>query len=181
MNSVPRLTAGAVLVATGVLLPVFFHFWGALGPVFLPMHIPVFLAGLLLGPAWGLAVGVVTPVLSSLLTGMPPLFPVMPIMTAELGVYGLVSGYCYQARKWPLPGALLASMAAGRVAACAAAWVLMEVFGIRLKPSVYVTAAVITGLPGLAIQLIVVPLAVAKLQSALGRGGRYNLFAREDS
>ena len=51
------------------------------------------MAGLLLGPAYGAAVGVLSPLLSALLTGMPPLTR-LPFMVLELLVYGLVSGLC---------------------------------------------------------------------------------------
>ena len=52
-----------------------FHLAGGMGVVFLPMHLPVLLAGFFLGPRFGLLVGIITPLLSSLLTGMPPLLP----------------------------------------------------------------------------------------------------------
>ncbi|RKY70366.1 MAG: ECF transporter S component, partial [Candidatus Latescibacterota bacterium] len=49
-----------------------FHQFGIAGKVFLPMHFPVIVAGLLFGPFSGLLVGLFSPVLSFLLTGMPP-------------------------------------------------------------------------------------------------------------
>ncbi|WP_335876829.1 hypothetical protein [Anoxybacter fermentans] len=36
-----------------------------------------------------------TLVLSSFLTGMPPIILMVPIMFVELGIYGLVIGYFY--------------------------------------------------------------------------------------
>ena len=46
----------------GNLLPEVFHMIGgqAMGGMFLPMHLPVFVAGLLLGPFYGCAIGVIT-------------------------------------------------------------------------------------------------------------------------
>lgn len=159
-----RLVASAVLVAFGVLLPMAFHLVGALGPVFLPMHIPVLAAGLLLGPASGLAVGLAAPLASSLLTGMPPLFPVLPVMACELAMYGLAAGYLYRRRGLPLLAALVAAMVCGRAAAGLAAWGLAALFAVKLKPLYFVTGAVVTGLPGIAVQLVVVPLLVGRLQ-----------------
>lgn len=46
-----KLCTGALLLAAGILLPQVFHMIGgqAMGGMFLPMHLPVFVAGLLLG------------------------------------------------------------------------------------------------------------------------------------
>lgn len=45
MSKTYKLVASAVLVAFGVLLPLVFHLAGTAGQIFLPMHIPVLLAG----------------------------------------------------------------------------------------------------------------------------------------
>ena len=74
-----KLMTAALCLALGLLLPSMFHMIGA-GTVFLPMHIPVLLCGMLCGGAYGAAVGAIVPLLSSLLTGMPPIFPVAPAM-----------------------------------------------------------------------------------------------------
>lgn len=83
-----KLTRSALLIAAGLILSLLLHTLGAADSIFLPMHILVLLAGFCLGPYCGLTVGLLTPALSSLLTGMPPLLPVLPLMLAELGVYG---------------------------------------------------------------------------------------------
>ena len=64
------------------------------GRVFLPMHIPVLLAGFLAGPLAGFIVGLLAPGLSTLLTGMPPAV-ITPVMTLELPLYGLTAGLFY--------------------------------------------------------------------------------------
>ena len=58
--------------------------------LFSPMHFPVLIAGLVLGPWEGLICGIVTPALSYLIIGLPQIGPLA--MMAELGVYGLVTG-----------------------------------------------------------------------------------------
>ena len=70
-----QLTVSGFFIALGLILPMLFHLAGGMGVVFLPMHLPVLLAGFFLGPRFGLLVGIITPLLSSLLTGMPPLLP----------------------------------------------------------------------------------------------------------
>ncbi len=159
-----KIVASSLFIALGVVLPVVFHFFGALGPVFLPMHIPVLIAGLFLGGKAGLAVGALTPVLSSFLTGMPPLLPTLPVMAAELAVYGAAGGYLYRGRCWKLYVSLAAAITAGRLAAAAMVCVIANMLSISVSPVAYVTGAFVTGLPGIVIQLAVVPLLVKRLE-----------------
>ena len=66
-----NLVLTAFCIALCIVLPMAFHAIGA-GATFLPMHIPVLLCGLLCGWPFGAACGLIGPLLSSLLTGMPP-------------------------------------------------------------------------------------------------------------
>lgn len=89
--STGTLTGTALLLALGVVLPIVFHAIPLGGRVFLPMHLPTFVAGLVLGPVAGLVVGAGSPLLSALLTGRPSVFYMVP-MIFELGTYGLIAG-----------------------------------------------------------------------------------------
>ncbi len=165
MHRTGKVVASSLFIAFGVVLPVAFHFFGALGPVFLPMHIPVLIAGLFLGGYAGLAVGALTPLLSSLLTGMPPLLPTLPVMAGELAVYGAVGGYLYKVWRWNMYVSLATAMVAGRLAAAMMVYVIGNLLSINISPVAYVTGALVTGLPGIIIQLAVVPLLVKRLQA----------------
>ncbi|EHL17495.1 hypothetical protein HMPREF9630_01631 [Peptoanaerobacter stomatis] len=144
-------------IAVGVILPMIFHLLAA-GKVLLPMHIPVLLGGLLLNPLYALSAGVVTPLLSSLLTGMPPAFPILPIMMAELGAYGFVASILHVKLKLNYVVSLIISMIVGRIVAGIVVSILINVFSVKLPPFlVYIQGAVITGLPGIIIQLIFIP------------------------
>ena len=90
-----KLVLTSLFIACGLLLPLAFHTFGMGGRTFLPMHIPVFMGGLLLGWLPGFIIGALTPLLSCLLTGMPPLIPSLPMMIVELALFGLVAGYLY--------------------------------------------------------------------------------------
>lgn len=158
-----KIVTTAVCIALGVLLPMLFHMVGALGSVFLPMHIPVLIAGLFLGVQSGLVAGAVTPMLSTLLTGMPPAMPTLPIMMAELAAYGVISGYLYHRRRLSLLSSLVGAMLTGRLVAAATVFVLAQLVQIKFTPLVYLSGAVVTGLPGMAIQLVIVPLLVKRL------------------
>ena len=167
-----NVAVGALCVALGVLLPLVTHSIGA-GTVLLPMHLPVLLCGFLCGSLYGLACGVLVPVLNCVLTGMPVAYPMLPILTCELCVYGVLSGVFY--RKTPLwrkpfgiYAALLLTMVCGR-AAYGGAWAALFFLNPALKAPT-VIAAVVAGLPGIAVQLILLP----PLVLAVNRGFRKN-------
>ncbi len=79
------------LVGAATLLPAVCHLTGAPVRVFLPMHWPVLLAGLVYGWRGGLAVGMAAPLASFALSGMPPV-AMLPSMGAEIAAYGLFAG-----------------------------------------------------------------------------------------
>jgi LytS/YehU family sensor histidine kinase len=91
MSKTKRSTLAALFIALCVVLPIAFHSVPNAGSIFLPMHIPVLLAGIICGWPLGLTCGILGPILSSLLTGMPPM-AYLPSMVCELAVYGLVTG-----------------------------------------------------------------------------------------
>lgn len=164
MSKTQRLTWIAVFVALGVLLPMVFHMVGGpgLGRIFLPMHIPVLLAGFFLGGGPGMVVGAVTPLLSSVLTGMPPLMPpVAQLMVWELAIYGLLAGVSYRRLSLGVYPSLIAALVGGRLVYGFTGWLVLPVFGFtRIRPLFPITAGVVTGAPGLVIQLLLVPAVV---------------------
>jgi len=160
-NASHRVVLSGLLVAIGLLLPYFTaHAYGIPGTVFLPMHIPVFLIGLLCGPMYGALGGILIPFLSSILTGMPPFFPMLPIIMGELFTYGLVSGLLYHKFRMPLYPSLLISMLCGRVIYGLVFTVLLMANNGVLQ-ALSVTGALIKGIPGIIIQLLLVPVIVS--------------------
>ena len=91
MSVVKKSIITAVCIALCYVVPLLFHGVQNAGRVFLPMHLPVFLCGLICGWQYGLLCGLAGPALSSLLTSMPPA-AMLPSMMLELAVYGCVSG-----------------------------------------------------------------------------------------
>jgi riboflavin transporter FmnP len=155
-----EMVLAGLFIALGVMLPIAFHAVGAGGPVFLPMHIPVLMAGFVLSPVFALVVGMVTPLLSSVLTGMPPLMPMAFIMMIELGIYGLVVSLI--SKKLNSIFTLLTAMVAGRIAAGIMVMILVNAVGIKFAPPLlYLKGAVITGVPGMIVQLVFIPVLLA--------------------
>lgn len=161
---VRELIVSGLFIAIGVFLPVVFHSTGS-GSVFLPMHIPVMLAGFLLDIPFALAVGVATPLISSLITGMPQFFPIMPYMAVELAVYATICSLMYRKIRLNAHISLVVSMIAGRIAAALAVWVLAAFFMANLpEPPAFIAAAIVTGLPGIVLQLLIIPVVTSAIE-----------------
>ncbi|MCX6097055.1 MAG: ECF transporter S component [Caldiserica bacterium] len=127
----------------------------------LPMHYAVLLGGLLLGLVAGTFLGITTPVLSTLMTGMPAVAILLP-MVVELAVYGLVAGVGRRQRRLVPIWSLLLAMAAGRIALGLVVALLGPLIGLKAEPVAYVVASVVTGLPGIAVQVAVIPLLLVR-------------------
>lgn len=163
-NKVKALVMSGLFIAIGILMPIVFHSAG-IGNIFLPMHIPVMLAGFFLSIPFALVVGVATPLLSSMITGMPPFFPVMPYMVAELAAYAIICSLMYRKLRLNAHISLVISMIAGRIAAAGAVWVLMTFFAANLMaPLEFITTAIVAGLPGIVVQLLIIPAVVAAVE-----------------
>ena len=163
-----RLTAAALCLALCLLLPQLFHALPNGGSIFLPMHLPALLCGFLCGWPYGLACGALAPLLSSLLTAMPPA-PVLPGMVCELAVYGACTGILFQKMQKGSPlfrvyAALLPAMLLGRLVAG-----LLNGFLFRAGEytmAMFLSASFVTALPGILIQLTLIPLLLFALAKA---------------
>jgi len=156
----------SMLIALCVVLPMAFHAIPRAGSILMPMHIPVLLAGLICGPLFGLVAGVSGPLLSSLITGMPP-SGVVPIMMIELGTYGLVAGIMAQVIHTrrisvDLYISLITAMLVGRLVAGVAQAVYF--FDGTYAIAIWTTSYFVTSLPGIVIQLLFVPSVVIALE-----------------
>lgn len=153
-----RVTAGGLSVAMAVLLPMVFHAVG-LGKVFLPMHIPVLVAGFTGGPYVGMVVGVVSPLFSAVLTGMPSLMPpVAQMMMVELGIYGLLTGILSRIASLGVYVPLLTAVVAGRAAyGLLGCWVFPLLGMTRIPMWAPLVAAFGESSPGIVMQVMVVP------------------------
>jgi len=157
-----KLTHSALYLALSVLLPLGLHQLGPLmGRIWLPMHIPVLLAGFLVGPVSGLTVGLLAPTLSYLLTGMPPTYAV-PLMTFELVVYGFIAGLAYVRLRLNIYISLLAAMILGRIVFALGVFLLGVFMELPYDVAFFFssTGPILTGLPGLGLQIVIIPVLV---------------------
>ncbi|HEY8391474.1 MAG TPA: ECF transporter S component [Capillibacterium sp.] len=168
LSSVQRSLITAVCIGLCVVLPIMFHSIPNAGTVISPMHIPVLLSGLVCGWSFGLLCGLAGPLLSSLLTGMPPLV-YLPSMLVELATYGLVCGLMFNlifTKKLyaDLYLSLVTALLAGRIVAGLAKAFLFTPGNYTW--AAWITSYFITLWPGLVIQLTLVPAIVAALLKA---------------
>ena len=151
-----QISLSALFVSLGILFPIFFHQLGLAGRIFSPMHYPVFFAGILVGPVSGAVAGILSPILSFFLTGMPPPYAV-PLMALELPVYGVSIGLFYRRLKIPILISLVLSMIAGRIAFALGIFVIGAFVNLPISFISFLEASFITGLPGILLQLILIP------------------------
>ena len=151
-TSTRRLTAGALCLALAVLIPQLFHAIPNAGSVFLPMHVPVLICGFLCGWPYGLACGLLAPALSSLLTGMPPAFST----TARAMRPGkpTLDVYCV----------LLPAMLLGRAVSGLLNGLVFRAGEYTM--TMFLTASFVTALPGIAIQVLLIPVLLLALAKA---------------
>jgi len=165
LSKTQRLSYTALFLALSLVLPLAFHAFGVAGRIFLPMHIPVLLAGMLVGPFSALVVGLLGPGLSHLMTGMPPTYAV-PLMTLELPVYGVIAGVLYYRLKLHVYLSLIVAMVAGRLVFGLALLVLGMFMNLPYTAATFFSAggAVVAGLPGVVLQLALIPLLVTAVK-----------------
>ena len=120
-----------------------------------------------------------TPVLSSVLTGMPAFYPMLPIMICELLIYGLVSGLLYQRGRMKLLPSLLIGMVLGR-AAHGAVFALLMLSGGKPVTFASATAFIGEGIPGTLLQLVLVPVIVKGLERLMHKASAAGTYTGEE-
>ena len=168
MSIVKKSIVTAVCIALCYVLPLLFHGIQNAGSIFLPMHLPILLCGLLCGWPFGLLCGIAGPALSSALTGMPPVV-ILPSMMLELAVYGIVTGLMMKIVRTgrtyaDLYISLIAAIAAGRIVAGLAQALIFA--GGSYSLAAWAASYLVTSWPGTLLQLVLLPSIAAALMKA---------------
>ncbi|BCK83107.1 membrane protein [Pusillibacter faecalis] len=169
MSSIKKICLCAICTALCYVLPLAFHPL-VMGTALSPMHIPVLLCGLLCGWPYGAFCGVVGPLLSSLLSGMPPAAMLL-YMIPELCVYGLFSGLLL---KWFRTGhayadlylALVPAMLLGRIAGGIARAIFYLPSGQPYSLALWTSSYLVGTLPGIILHLVILPPLVLLMMKA---------------
>lgn len=168
-NSTKKMVYAALLLALGLVLPFLTGQIPSIGSQLLPMHIPVLLTGFICGWPYGLAVGFITPLLRSVLFGMPPLFPVAMAMAFELATYGVLTGLIYSAlpkKPWSVFASLVTAMIGGRLVWGSAMYFLLASRGGAFTQKAFLAGAFVNAIPGILVQLLLIPILVLTLERA---------------
>ena len=155
------LVLAGLFLAIGMLLPFLTGQIKEIGDTLLPMHIPVMLCGFLCGWGYGGVVGLTLPFLRSLLFSMPPFYPNAIWMATELATYGLITGILHARLKNKGIGflylTLICSMLAGRVTWGVSKALLLGLGGKAFGIVAFVTGGFLDAIPGIVLQLILIP------------------------
>ncbi len=162
--------AALIAAAAAVALPQVFHVVGAaaglgagLGESFLPMYLPIMLVGFLAGPYAGASAAIVAPLCSYGLTAMPAA-SMLPFILIELVAIGVGAGLLRKGR-FPAVLKVLAVQVIGKLVRLSAVLVAVYALGNEAVSVAAWGNAIVAGLPGVILQLVLVPLILYALES----------------
>ena len=165
-----NLALAAMFLAIGLVLPFITGNIPQIGQMLCPMHIPILLCGLICGWKWGAVIGFICPLLRSVLFGMPVMFPNGIAMAFELMTYGMVIGLMYAHVKNQSLGTLYVSMivamVSGRIVWGIVRVILSGASGAAFTWEMYISGALLNAIPGIIIQLILIPAIMVALDKA---------------
>jgi riboflavin transporter FmnP len=165
---IKKLVYSAMFLAMALVFPFITGQLQSFGAALCHMHVPVLLCGFICGARYGAAVGAAAPILRFALFGMPVLWSALP-MAFELCAYGLCAGLLYKL----LPKkavytyiSLVCAMLCGRIiwgfASAAISGLRETAFGLKA----FWLGAFAGSVPGIIIQIILVPVVVLALKRA---------------
>ncbi len=161
------MVLAAMFLALGYILPFFTGQIKVIGKMLLPMHLPVLLCGLVCGWKWGLVVGFVLPLTRSFFFSMPQFYPSAVGMAFELAAYGFFVGFLFWRMKRRHMGtlylSLIISMILGRAVWGIAQTCLRMFTSSPFSLALFVAGGVVEAIPGMILQLILVPLVMLTL------------------
>ena len=150
-----QITLIALFIALCLLVPFVFHMVG-LGKMFLPMFLPILLAGFIIEFPVAMLVGLLGPWISALAIGMPPFFPTAFSMSIEGVVTTGIASFLYHKHLVSFWIGLIFAVIAQRLARIAILLLILPLFGLPAKA---LSIADFTySLPGILLQLVLTPI-----------------------
>ncbi len=176
LSYMKKIIITALCSALCVILPLAFHVIPNAGNIFCPMQIPILLCGLLAGWYFGGLCGIIGPLLSSLLTSMPPV-AVLPCMIAECITYGVLTDVIMKiVRTKKLYFNLYVSLIMTLIVGKSVAGILTALFFAPgdFSFTIWATSYFVIALPGIAIQLLLIPSLIVILYKTKAIPTRYH-------
>ena len=163
-----KLVFSAMFLALALVLPFLTGQIPEIGSALCPMHLPALLCGFICGWPYALAVGAVAPLLRSVLFTMPPMLTAIP-MAFELAAYGVIAAMCYEKlpkNKKSIYISLMTAMVGGRIVWGAVRFAMMGLQFSQFGLSAFWAGAVANAIPGIVVQIVLVPVIVMALEKA---------------
>ena len=170
-NKLLKMILSALFLALAYVMPFLTGQVPQIGSMLCPMHIPILLCGFICGWRWGLGVGFFAPLLRSVTLGAPYLFPNAVCMALELAAYGAIAGLLYKLlpkKKINIYASLLGAMVLGRIIYGISMASCMGVAGKAYAFSAFIASALTGAIPGIIIQIILIPILVMAIKSRRG-------------
>lgn len=168
-----KMILAAMFLGLGIVLPLLTGQIKEIGDSLLPMHFPVLLCGVICGKWYGLAVGFLTPIMRSFIFSMPVLYPRGIYMALELAAYGFVIGMLFYLIKkrplWYIYVCLISAQIAGRIVWALSKNILLGFGENSVTFSAFIAEGFVDALPGIALQLILIPLIVSVVEEIKGK------------
>lgn len=155
-----KMVLSALFLALAFIMPFFTGQIQGFGQMLCPLHIPILLCGFICGWKFGLIIGFIAPLLRSLTLGAPPFFPTAIAMSFELATYGMMTGIIYKNSSKNILTiyiSLILSMIIGRVVWGLIMFILLGITGGTFTFSAFIAGSVINAIPGIIIQIILIP------------------------
>jgi thiamine transporter ThiT len=170
-KTVYDLTVSAMLFALGLVLPFLTGQIPEIGNLLLPIHIPVLLAGFIVGWKYGLVIGATLPIVRSLIFSKPAFYPNAIAMAFELAAYGVLTGIFYlvifkKRTVAEVYASLVIAMLGGRAVKGV---VSMFIYGTEGSPytlSMFIGGAFLEAIPGIILQLVLIPTLLLAIKRA---------------
>lgn len=164
-----NMILAAMMLALSWLMPFLAAMNPAIAKVISPMHIPIFLCGFLCGLPWAPVVGFIAPLLRSVTSGMPALYPNALAMAFELATYGLATALLVRLlpdRPASVYLSLSGAMLAGRLVWGVASLALYGLGGSAFTMEMFMAGAFANAAPGIAFHILIIPPIVLALRRA---------------
>ena len=169
-KNLKKLIFSAIFLALGFILPMFIGQIPTIGKMLLPMHIPVFLCAMICDYKYGAIIGFILPILRSLLFSVPVMYPTAIAVAFEMSVYGLITGLifglCKKKTLISIYSSMLPAMLFGRIVRCVAEIILLNLKGNHFVWKTFASATIISSIPGIILQLVLIPAVVLTLKKA---------------
>lgn len=152
-----RFIISIVIFIIGIILVTVTHRFKLDGDIFLPIYIPIIIAGYLLPASFVVSLAILMPLTSNFITGIPILYPTMIIIIVELSTLGFCICKFYRDYKMSVALSLIVSMLCGKLILAVFLFILAALFSVEIDPMLYIINGIKKGFPGIIIQLILIP------------------------